>query len=236
MILRRVGELFLVACVTASLLPLTGCSVVMFLEGTRRDTEEIDKHVSPEDLGSIDSGATIEVYLTRGSTSTGLFLGTCRESPEVYHERYEQWRSSAPEPESIPALGEELTIMKATESQPGVSGKLLGLDPGSILVLSSGGLDTMNLWMPSVSYVLDSKGNKVELAKIRMEMTEGTAPMMSSLRIGDGTRETRISLGDIDHVQVPAVRWRKWVGLGIGVAVDIALYLIIEEVEYIDWD
>ncbi len=208
----------------------------MFLEGTRRDNEAIDKLVSPGNLGSLDSGETIEVYLKGGKGVTGVFLGTCSDPPEVYQDRYERWRASAADPESIPALGEQLTIMVATEAQPGVSGKLLGLDPESILALRSGGLDTLNLWMPSVSYVFDSKGDRLELAKLRMEMKEGTAPMMSSLRLGDLTGETRISLGDIDHVQVPVVRWRKWVGLAVGAGVDIALYFLITEVEYIDWD
>ena len=60
--------------------------------------------------------------------------------------------------------------------------------------------------------------------------------MMSSLRLGDLTGETRISLGDIDHVQVPVVRWRKWVGLALGAGVDIALYFLITEVLYIGLD
>lgn len=226
----RRGERLLVACMIASLLPLVGCSVGLFFEGVRRDNETPDLIVPPESMASVDSGATMEVFLRSGSLVTGVFLGTGREMPDAYGERYGRWRASIANPASVPVLGEELTILKATEAQQGVVGTFLGLDPKSILVLRSGDRDTMNLWSPTLSYVFDGKGEKLELGPLRTEMTKGTAPMISALRLDASGVEKRIPLEDVDRVRIPALRMKKWIGLGIGLAVDVAAVLLFVQV------
>lgn len=82
-------------------------------------------------------------------------------------------------------------------------------------------------------YVFDSKGDKLELAVIRMEMMKGTAPMMSGFRLGNEGEQTRISPGSIDHVHVPVVRAKKWVGLFVGVALDIPLHFLVRELSFV---
>ena len=226
----RVGKLICIACMSAALLPVFGCSAGLFFEGMRRDNETPDLIVPPKSMGSADSGATIEVSLRGGSPLTGVLLGTGRELPDAYRERYERWRASIPNPASVPALGDELTILKAMDTQQGVVGTYLGLDPGSILLLRSGYKDTMNLWSPPLSYIFDGKGEKLELGPLRTEMTKGTAPMMSALRLDANGVEKRIPLEDVDQVRIPALRMKKWIGLGIGLAVDVAVVLLCVQV------
>ena len=141
----------------------------------------------------------------------------------------------------IPITGTEIplatsqTILKATGTQQGVAGTFLGLDPRSILVLRSGAQDTINLWSPVFSYVFDSQGRMVDLAPLRMEMTKGTAPTMSTLRLDSVGVERRIPLGDVEHVRVPVPRVKKWIGLGVGAVVDIVIVVLAYTFWHIDF-
>jgi len=219
---QRYCRLLFAAAVIVSVTSLSGCSLVLFFGGMAMDAGAADKQVSLEDLALANTGETIEVYLKDGKIRTGVYCGTRRDRPDAYGERYERWRRSASDPASIPPLGEELVIMKASETQSGVTGRLLGLDPRTILILRSSGTDTINVWMPALMYVFDTTGHKINLERIRGEMKMGAAPLMSNLSLVEEGKTNTIPLEEVNHIQLSPPRMNKWKGLAIGAAVDAA--------------
>jgi hypothetical protein len=82
-------------------------------------------------------------------------------------------------------------------------------------------------YLNDVNDVIDYDGNRNMGYVISNLMKSGEIPLMTGVNLNTATDTKNISLDRIDHFKVPNSKNAKWVGLGLGLAMDVTALLII---------
>jgi len=198
-----------------------------YMAGSIADDKDRERGYSADDLALIPRGSAVEVRVDSGAVLRGTFLGTVREDAGKYAVRFDEWRTVHDSGHVIPRLYDTVCAGTPHQLDMSLSGIFIGFDPGAILVQRIDKRDTVNLWAPSIVLGYDSRGNTIDWAAMRSLVRAGKPPFFSSLVLATGDGKRTLALGTITSVTLPASTYRKWVGLGVGIAIDAALVVYL---------
>jgi len=235
------------------IIQINNCSLIGFGIGSAIDKSKPDSvYVPGWGMEIVKPGKKIKVILNDGQEVGGEYRGLYRASQEEYAERYTDFRKQKWDKLALPALGDSITILSKT----GLEGKynFEGLDyqylprkfeketdsrlvvPGYIIFIKQIGDTTSKIvFLRVVDKIVDSSGNIVYGRTLERLASTGEIPFMSEIAIEDSTGRTLIPTDRIYQIQVPNKKHAKWVGLGIGAAVDVSLIIIGIAMGSQDW-
>jgi len=91
------------------------------------------------------------------------------------------------------------------------------------------------MFLKSIDKITDAEGEVTEGDLLQRLAAEGQVPFMSAIAIQDSTGMTRIPINNIQRVELKKRRIARWVGLGVGIAVDITVISIYIAIRSIEW-
>ena len=181
--------------------------------------------VTGRQLERIKPGKEIRVTLTDGSQLTGEYLGIDQVPKGEYAEMYESFRRQDPDGASLPALGSDVEI--ALKSGQKGERQLWGFDrkPELGSFISVGWTrDTTSGTVPlsDIARITDAGGNVTEGESLRSLASENRIPCLSAMAVQDHTSTKRVAFTRVDRVAMKNKKTARWVGLGVGAAIDVA--------------
>jgi hypothetical protein len=209
-----------------------GCSAVGFWVGANLDNEPQTTEVVPSSYATVEPGSEIRIVLQDGSETTGTFGGQGRLAEKEYAERYNAWRRNQSGDSALPRIGDEFSLLRPSPATDGVSGSLVGFDPHWIHIRSPKGDKELNFWNLALERVYDKRGESIEMRSIKARMERGDIPFMSYIVVFNEEAMTKIPAEKIRKLHLEPSKYRKWVGLLAGLALDFTAYLIYQSIRW----
>jgi hypothetical protein len=238
--------------VLAAIVVMNSCSLIGLGIGAAIDSSKPDQVLIPGwVIQKVKPGTQIRVFLNSGDIVSGKFLKVERVQEEEYAERYANSRRQKQEEFLLPALGDDIAI--TLKSGVYSEREFLGFDyyyapqrmeaekesvptvPISILVGVKG--DTLRGRVPLilVKEILDSYQNVMEVKALEKLASQGQIPFLSAIAIQELDTKRLIALDMVYHIEYKNKKHAKWVGLGIGAAIDVTLIIIAAALASSDW-
>ncbi len=222
---------FLLLC---SSLVLTGCSLIGYAIGDSADpagpAEPI--HV-PEALSSFPTNTDVVIRKKDGTEIKGVFLRTGQvdeaTTVEQYGRVFEQWRlrSGLKSSGEIPPFGTSIRIRVNVSRRHEIhAGRFAGFDPGMIRIHSSNQGRILPLRLEYVEGMDDSLGQVIATREEIAGVLNDGVPFASRPGVFL-EREPGIPLDQIEAMERPVGGRGRWVGLAVGIAVDVAVLALV---------
>jgi hypothetical protein len=235
----KVKMLYSLACLTvaAVLLQVQGCTVGGYTIGSVIDGPD-STIVPAERAKTIKLGKQVRVVLSDGGQITGEYMGPDRVAEEEYARMYSSFRKQHKDSVFLPALGGKIEIVPTFGKR--VHRQLLGFDceAGSdqfVLVRSEADTTSRMVLLRSIDKIADAEGDVTDGDLLQRLAAEGQVPSMAAIAIQDSTGMTRIPINNIQRVELKKRRIARWIGLGVGIAVDITVISIYIAIRSIRW-
>jgi hypothetical protein len=81
--------------------------------------------------------------------------------------------------------------------------------------------------MNNLETITDKNGNVIEVRKLESLSLEGKIPSASTVKVRTGGDTIRVPTATVSHIEIPSDKNAKWVGLGIGSVVDMAIVVAV---------
>lgn len=237
-------------------LSFSGCSVIGLGIGSAIDSHS--RHVSKENWRDPGEGKQIKVYCADGSIITGKFDSAGYQSTTEYNRRFELWRAGDSSRAALPSPGSQVTIDLVSGEQ--VTGEVVGyhrpvnLYSNQVQYERGEGSSGTN-WKANALVVVKRSSNgatarfQVNLLKsvgsdslpavsseqLRSLIVAKKAPELSSIAVSTETRRVIIPLDDIYRIDYGHSGHAKWIGLGVGLAIDagmVALAIAMQDMNF----
>jgi len=223
----------------ASLL-LGGCSVIGYNVGSTLDGGKPARQFNtPSEKGySIPWDARIEIVTTHGSIVKGAFRGIVHAPDTISEAEYaadlDLWKTEkAKDSTWIPSLGAGINVqVRAPAKKYAYTGHFAGFDRGVLKVACSPPSAMVALKVDFVDAVADSTGRLIANHEAVVRALEDGVPFTSrqvptpAIVLDNGT-EITVPLREIQTVYELKPGPGKWIGLGIGILADVAVYFML---------
>ena len=214
---------------------LNGCSVVGYHIGDAIDPAyPVEPNHVAADASTLAPNTNVVIQKKDGTELEGDFLGTGQVADTIvvehYENEFEQWRLRR-DPESsgqMPPFGTSVRIrVSVPPREKTYAGWFAGFDPGMIRVYSYSQNRILPLKLEYVEGVDDSLGQVIVRREEIAQVVNGGVPVASHPGFKPGVLlegKPGIPLYEIESMHHPG---GKWVGLAIGIAVDIGVVALV---------
>jgi hypothetical protein len=206
----------------------SGCSVVGLGVGAAIDDARSKEEFSNSELSKVKAGSNAIVILNDGTMVAGKFGGVEDKPEEEYLGEYDKFREENGPQVYLPGIGDTLRII----SVDGYQGphRFEGFDYArkNILAEELGSLEKREYPLRYLSEINNRYGESATGEELRFLLSHAEFPLKNRIRIL-GDAETRyIDAGDINSIEqhMSGKRHAKWIGLGIGLAIDITAIIV----------
>ena len=220
---------------------LSGCSAVGLGVGAAIDKAQSDrKVVEGWKVGTIKPGRWATVCLSDGSQVAGIFENLADLPEAEYADTYSRMRAEQADAVALPAIGDTLVIAyrkgraakyefrgfgyRYTRSAGIVSLKKKKFPAARYQYLSAHSIAESKLeefYLDDLQQTTARNGNVVEGFQIRKLANEGKIPLKSAIALRTPGGKNFISIERIRTLQVSRKKNAKWIGLALGLAVDV---------------
>ena len=201
----------------------SGCSVIGFTFGAISDSlTPKSKNVLISQIGELKTNDKIKLVLKNYSQIQGKYAGRAFIESEIYSEKYEKSLNQLRGRIVLPQIGDSVKFELVSRfSNRYVIRKFLGFDHQRILVQHNDGISWVA--MGNFKTMSDFKGNMLLKEAIINLIENGEVPCFSKIIVKDKQTVHEILIEDISQIRILQVRGYKWVGLGVGVVIDIII-------------
>ncbi|SYZ73242.1 hypothetical protein TRIP_C21360 [Candidatus Zixiibacteriota bacterium] len=216
------------------LMNLGGCTAVGLGIGSLIDNGRPDySPVRDGRLGEVGHGSKITVELADSSKIQGEFSGLVIDTGSDYRKKYAEARLAAESSIVLPQIGESVDFSYVSGVR--LKGNFEGFDqrfpslPCSSLVVVKPAINESisREKLCFLPYLHTSAGDSVGTGAICELIGKRQIPLMSQMVINHGGRLDNVPLEKIREVQVKNRKSAKWVGLGLGFAIDVTLVIFM---------
>jgi hypothetical protein len=231
-----------VVALLAVALPLSGCTAIGFGIGAGFDLSAKDKtrcvvaHVRP--------GTILTLHMRDGSRSHGTLRALIEPDSASYANRHREWADTTASPGLLPAPGERVTLIGRSLA---LTGTFLGLSPAGVRVRpdSAAAARTVRFRDFESLTALEGKSHASKYLEVMVQMgmvPTGTAVDLllevrsSSLTMFDLKGPSRqVAWDDVARVEAPTPSTGKWLGLVLGLTVDILSIVALASAHSATW-
>ncbi|MBX2989739.1 MAG: hypothetical protein KF749_01080 [Bacteroidetes bacterium] len=215
---------------------LSGCSLIGFGIGAAIDGGKPDKEtVLPESSPGLAVGQPVRITRVDSTSVEGMYEGVTNLDSVKYAERYGGFTATAGGESAFPKLGETLDLYT-------VSGKLggeyrfrgFGFGTLQVAVITDDGNSLAQLTFSQLVRVTDRQGDEFDLSRFARLSDEGRLPRNVALALTTGIGGMQVPFDDVARIEVNNSKNAKWIGGGIGLALDIA-YLVAASIAFDRW-
>jgi len=220
------GRSLLVIAIVASFQSL-GCSAIGFTIGSLSDgsRNEVDT-LNVTHVWQIHPNQDVGVLKTDGRLISGEFSAVDTVPYAEYRSAYDAARGK-PEGSGLPAIGDTVSITFGTDlRRSSLQGTFVGFDPGIMHLRLKESLVTI-----PVETINALNSHQVTIQTVRSCMSSGCVPFMSQLLLKDGTEVRGIGLNGVREVYLNNSLYARWIGLGVGVTLDLLIIHFIHQSE-----
>ena len=203
----------------------SGCSVIGFGIGAVGDASTPkSKNVPISQIGELKTNDKIKLVLKNGSHIQGKYAGRAFIEVESYSEKYEKSLNQLRGRIVLPQIGDSVKFELVSRfTNRYVIRKFLGFDHRRILVQHNHNDGTSWVAMENFKTMSDFKGNMLLKEAIINLIENGEVPCFSKIIVKDKQTVHEIWIEDISQIRILQVRGYKWVGLGVGVVIDVII-------------
>jgi hypothetical protein len=220
-----------------------GCSVVGLGVGAAIDNSIDDKKsLTNWECGKIKEGTETTVHLSDGSAISGKFGGLEKKKTEEYIKEYAEFRKTYENEVYLPGIGDTIRINYRYDEK-GIH-EFLGFD---LPAKRSGRYAKRRSYAPyinvtanklnenveknySLKYleeIEDSKGNRVTDQDLEGFTAKSKFPTRSCIILSTDSTHHQVNVEKINFIEARRIKYAKWIGLGLGVAIDAAIITVI---------
>lgn len=233
---------------------LCGCSMVGYGVGSAIDNSKDDrKSITNWECSKTKEGTEITVHLLADSTISGKFGGMEKKKAEEYIKEYAEFRNANENEVYLPEIGDTIRIKYRFDDQ-GIH-EFLGFDfPGkrsgryskkrtyaSYINVTANNINEnveKNYSLKYLEEIEDTKGNLVTGQDIENFAAKSKIPIRSFIILSTDSSHDHVNIENVNFIEVPRTKYAKWVGLGLGLAIDVTIITIaiILETAFGDWE
>jgi hypothetical protein len=201
-----------------------GCSAIGLGIGALSDSKKPNQ-VPGWEVEKVQPGKTVTLVLRDSSQIKGKFIGLEKLQDQEYAETYNQIRELKPDGVVLPKLDDTVSI--TTEAGKKFEGEFFGFDEGYIPVRIIGRNITNQISINNIKRIEQREGNAISKTMIEKLLTDGRIPSRSMIVMKNELGKTRTKIEKISQIQNPVKKNGKWIGLGIGAAIDAAVLIVL---------
>jgi hypothetical protein len=149
------------------------------------------------DGSNLKPGENVTVIQRDGSVITGEYIGPTTIPSAEYTALYDRVGQSPLEGNVLPGIGQTVqfsTILTDTKSW---TGQLVGFDLANIWLRFPGKTGAEPIYFSSISSLSDGNGGVIDRMKLRGMFLNGDIPLMSALKIKNGSREVAVPISSV---------------------------------------
>jgi hypothetical protein len=207
----------------------SGCTAIGFGVGAAIDSSKPDYVTIPGwRAASIKRGKDIKLTKNNGEELKGEYLGLDTVAVSQYAQWYNESREKCQRDVLLPGLGDTISFTVLTRAKE-YKGEFLGFDNQYILVrlVVIGGMVNEKIDMNNLERITDKNGNLIEVRKLKDLSLEGKIPVASTMTVKTNVDTIRVPIAAVSQIKIPNEKNAKWVGLGIGALVDVAIVVAV---------
>jgi hypothetical protein len=208
----------------ALILQWCGCSVIGLGIGAASDSKK-PSQIQGWEVEKVDPGKTVTLVLRDSSRIKGKFIGLERLQDQEYAETYDQARELKPDGVVLPKLDDTVSITTKTEKK--FEGEFFGFDHGYILLRIVGRNMTNQVSMNNIKSIEQKNGNAIGQTMIEKLLSDGRIPSSSVIVMKNELGKMRTNIEKVPLIRDPVRKNGKWIGLGIGVAIDAVVLVVL---------
>lgn len=205
---------------------VSGCSIIGLSVGALADADNPDRADYPADkFNQIKPGKKIEIVLRSDDTLKGEFKGIDQMSELEYESFFNEFINESNEIHTVPAPGDTITILDFSGDE--FTYVLTGYNGGYLSVRRMEDQRAIEFLTGKISKIYFGNVETTSGSEIDRLILERKLPVFQTLVLdSDGERVT-IPLDSIARVTRIGSNKRKWIGLALGLAIDLAMFIWI---------
>ena len=216
----RVGICFVLPQMLLAGCSLIGLGIGAIVDGSSRGGEEL----SILTLRETRRGTSIAVTMRDGQHVEGDYMYLKDETPGRYKERYASAVREIVEGQTLPVPGDSVEFSYRDTPGPLERGEFRGVDPGTMV------LGNRRVLVSDIGILQVGDSARVNLWRFGNVVRERRLPfLLSNLVMTVGRDTAELPVVDVVRVEINESRNAKWIGLGIGAAVDAVVGIILLE-------
>lgn len=205
---------------------VSGCSVVGLTIGAAADNDNPDRVDRPvTNIEHIKPGTRVEVVLRTDDKLIGKYKGTAQMSVREYESIFNDFSSSAGELNVIPAPKDMITIFDLSDNQ--WTYVLIAYNKGYLSVRRVEEEKPIAFLTRNISKIAFGDRETISGPDIDRLIFERKLPVYQTLVLDSGDQTVTIPLDSIDQVTEINKNYRIWIGLALGLAIDLAMFIWI---------
>ena len=223
---------FLLFCIFCA----CGCSAIGFGVGGTIDNSKPDKETVPVGPAmNLKPGDEIRISLVNSKVVEGIYKESTLLDSTTYASRRQGFLDSVRVDVTFPKPGDTLFLhMKGAKLQ--FPYLFRGYGTGYLkLLLPDKSLNT-TIAFTDLTGLENREGKMFDLGMLERMSNACQPPGTMLLVIQNSLGTLRVPLEDIEHVEKPTSKYARWIGLGIGFAVDVtAVVVFVEALRGFPW-
>ncbi len=227
--MAHVKPLFFAVVTLSIAFVLHGCSLIGYGIGSSSDSSKPDEYTFPPDaVYSLERGADVIVTLRDSTNIRGTFVGIDTMPIVQYTNIYSRFMSDEGMQNKLPTLGD--TLLLYSRAMGGARTRrvqFLGFESGLLCVQGQGPRSMSRLWIKYIDSLTFGGGTTITGRELSDWMGVGKIPYFSSLVLSREEDQMKIPLQTIELLHQPTSKNAKWIGLGVGAAIDIAIIIAV---------
>lgn len=224
----------LLAC-SASMLNLSGCTLCGFGVGCIVDacTPSNGETLPPSAILRSRRGDDLKIQTTSSDNYDGTFTSIDTNWTQDYSAEYEAARIKLAGGDTlIPALGELLEFSDNHDDQL-MTVAFLGFDYGeSIWIAPQDDSITRTLPLSNVSSLHNKAGLVYNTEVLRSLLDQKRIPVRISLTMNAARKTVTLPMSEVKQVENDDIKYGKYIGLGVGLAIDIAIIAALSSMRH----
>lgn len=221
---------FIIILATVVMAQVIGCSLIGFGIGALIDsTSEHKADIPGWKLLTVKPGTPMEIVLSDGQRVVGTYAGTHKFTDEEYAEFYEQALTKQPEEETLPPLGDTITVIHEPEglTEREFEGELRGFDFSAMMIRSRERASDTRLGLEGIRKIADSRGRVFDGEFVRKLVSDGKIPFRWGIAVVTSEEKTLVPLHEAKQIVVQGKGNAKWIGLAVGGVVDLVIVIAL---------
>jgi hypothetical protein len=224
--------------IVVTLIHLSGCAFIGYRIGNTIDKGT--RQVPEQQWRDIRLGCRVLVYTARDSLIAGAYDGSHYMSPSEYNERLSNWMSRDTKTKSVPSSGTAVVLSLASSEE--VKGELAGYDRRQELAAGAGAR-TEEVGIVVLKRASTGRYARFDINLLKAVSVDSTVsissdrlreliitekiPTLSTIVVKTESQQHSIPLDDVIKIHYSQRGASRWIGMGMGLAVDAAIVAIV---------
>jgi len=211
---------------------LNSCSLVGFSMGAAVDSKTPKTtRLSYDQIDTLEFGKHLEVTKNNGDTVCGKFKGILPFYNDYFHREYDSIKNALFYQVQLPDLNDTLLIIYSRENNLKKLGIFKGFESESLWCEYVYGEDFFNVDLTSIEGIRINDHYNIDSEQISEYILTTQFPNFLNIDIKIGKKQSEmIELASVKNIIVTDKQNRKFIGLGVGLAVDlIVAFIVINE-------